>query len=102
MDKLNKHEMLDPVDAEELSEFFKMYADPTRLKILDVLFKQEVSVGELADLLEMTHSSISHQLAVLRRSRIVKGRREHKNIFYSLDDKHIEVIFHFAFEHIKE
>lgn len=93
---------LDMVDAEELAVFFKMYADPTRLKILNILFQEEVCVCDIAFLLQMSHSAISHQLAVLKRNRIIKSRRDKKNVFYSLDDRHIEMIYNSAFEHIKE
>ncbi|OCN04730.1 hypothetical protein A4S06_10575 [Erysipelotrichaceae bacterium MTC7] len=93
---------LDVVEAEELSIFFKMYADATRLKILHVLFKGEMCVQCIADELDMSQSAISHQLAILKRNRIIKSRRDKKNMFYSLDDKHIELIFNAAYEHIKE
>lgn len=97
-----QNERLDIVDAEELAVFFKMYADPTRLKILNLLFKNELCVQDIALLLEMSQSAISHQFAVLKRNRIIKSRRDKKNIFYSLDDRHIEMIYNSAFEHIKE
>ncbi|TDW20995.1 DNA-binding transcriptional ArsR family regulator [Breznakia blatticola] len=93
---------LDAVEAEELAIFFKMYADATRLKILHVLFKGEMCVQCIADELEMSQSAISHQLAILKRNRIIKSRRDKKNMFYSLDDRHIELIFNAAYEHMKE
>jgi len=93
---------LDMVDAEELAVFFKMYGDPTRLKILHLLFQRELCVQDIARILSISQSATSHQLAVLKRNRIIKSRRVKKNIFYSLDDDHIEMIFNSAFEHIKE
>lgn len=93
---------LDMVDAEELAVFFKMYGDPTRLKILHLLFQRELCVQDIAYLLDMSHSATSHQLAVLKRNRIIKSKRVKKNVFYSLDDSHIEMIFNSALEHIKE
>lgn len=100
--KTFKEHQLDAVDAEDLSIFFKMYADATRLKILNVLFQGELCVCDIAYLLDMTHSAISHQLAVLKRNRIIKSRRDKKNVFYALNDPHIEMIFNAAYEHIKE
>ncbi|MDF9823751.1 DNA-binding transcriptional ArsR family regulator [Breznakia sp. PF5-3] len=97
-----KANMLHMDDTEELAVFFKMYADPTRLKILNLLFQSELCVCDIAYLLGMSHSATSHQLAVLKRNRIIKSRREKKNVFYSLDDRHIEMIYNAAFEHIKE
>ena len=97
-----KEEQLDMVDAEELAVFFKMYGDSTRLKILHLLFKKELCVQDIADLLEMSHSATSHQLAVLKRNRIIKSKRVKKNVFYSLDDAHIEMVFNAALTHIKE
>lgn len=93
-----------PISEEmnHLSTLFKMYSDPTRLRILHVLFQRELCVCDIAYLLDMTHSAISHQLAVLRNNRIIKTRRSGKNIFYSLDDEHIQMIYNAGLEHIKE
>lgn len=87
---------------QNLSELFKMFADPTRLKILSLLFQQELCVCDIAEVLSMTHSAVSHQLSVLRQNRIIKYRREGKNIFYSLDDEHIQMIYNAGMEHILE
>lgn len=101
VDKLKKempaHELY-----QNLSELFKMFADPTRLKILSLLFQQELCVCDIAEVLSMTHSAVSHQLSVLRQNRIIKYRREGKNIFYSLDDEHIQMIYNAGTEHILE
>lgn len=86
----------------DLAELFKVFGDSTRIKIIWALFQEEMCVCDIADLLNMTQSAISHQLRVLKQARLVKRRREGKNIFYSLDDKHIEEIFNQGLKHIKE
>ena len=90
------------VQYQTLSELFKMFADPTRLKIFSLLFQRELCVCDIAEILSMTHSAVSHQLSVLRQNRIIKYRREGKNIFYSLDDEHIQMIYNAGMEHIIE
>jgi ArsR family transcriptional regulator len=86
----------------DLAEFFKVFGDSTRIKIIWALVEEEMCVCDIAFLLNMTHSAISHQLRVLKQSRLVKPRREGKNIFYSLDDQHIEAIFKQGLDHINE
>ena len=86
----------------DLAELFKVFGDVTRLRILSVLLKGEHSVGEVSDLLEMTQSAISHQLNLLRRSKLVKARREGKSVYYSLDDDHVAEILSCGIEHINE
>ena len=107
--KINENElneieegMLLEEECHDLASLFKMYADPTRLKILHVLFEKELCVCDIAYLLKMTHSAVSHQLAVLRTSRIIKARRVGKNMYYSLDDEHIQMIYNAGLEHVKE
>lgn len=85
-----------------LGTLFKMFADPTRLKILSLLFQDELCVCDIACLLDMTQSAVSHQLSVLRSNRLIKYRREGKNIYYSLDDEHIQQIFDAGLSHIQE
>lgn len=87
---------------QDLSLFFKIYGDPTRLKILNLLFHQELCVCDISYLLKMSHSAVSHQLSVLRQSRIIKNRRNGKNVIYSLDDEHIKLIFDAGLSHILE
>ena len=93
-----------PDEAEiiELSELFKVFGDATRLKILYVLSEAELCVCDLAEVLDMTQSAISHQLRILKQSRLVKGRREGKSIFYSLADGHVRTIIAQGREHIEE
>lgn len=86
----------------ELAELFKVFGDTTRLRILYALSTHELCVCDIAELLDMTHSSISHQLKVLRQARLVKFRKEGKVVFYSLDDCHINHIFNCGLEHIEE
>lgn len=97
-----RSEMLAQDQFNAISNLFKMFGDPTRLKILSLLFKEELCVCDIAELLEMSHSSVSHQLSVLRQNRIIKFRRSGKNVFYSLDDEHIQLIYNAGLEHIME
>ena len=84
------------------AELFKIFADNTRLKILDCLFISELCVCDIAHVLNMTISSISHQLRILKQANLVKQRREGKSIYYSLADSHVEKIILCATEHIME
>lgn len=99
--QLNK-EMMNQESFHMLSEFFKMFSDATRLKILSLLFKEELCVCDIAEVLEMTHSAVSHQLSVLRQNRIIKFRRSGKNVYYSLDDEHIQMIYNAGLSHVLE
>lgn len=85
-----------------ISELFKVFGDITRVNVICVLFGAELSVCDIAKLLGMTHSAISHQLRVLKAARLVKYRREGKSVFYSLDDEHISEIFKLALKHVSE
>ncbi len=93
-----------PADDElyELSELFKVFGDMTRIKILYVLFEAEVCVCDLAEILGMTQSAISHQLKILKQSKLVASRREGKSIFYSLADGHVRSIIAQGREHVEE
>jgi DNA-binding transcriptional ArsR family regulator len=86
----------------DLADLFKVFGDSTRVKILYALFSAEMCVCDIAVLLGMTKSSISHQLRVLKQTRLVKNRRDGKIVYYSLDDKHIKNIFSQGLEHITE
>ncbi|MBW6462779.1 MAG: ArsR/SmtB family transcription factor [Dethiobacteria bacterium] len=86
----------------DLAELFKVFGDSTRIKIIWALFEEEMCVCDIAYLLNMTQSAISHQLRVLKQARLVKPRRDGKNIYYSLDDQHIEEIFNQGLNHINE
>ncbi len=85
----------------KLAEFFKIIGDTTRTKILFALDQNEMCVCDIANVLGMSKSSISHQLGTLRRSGIVKCRKEGKEVFYMLDDEHIKEVFEIGIEHIE-
>ena len=86
----------------ELADFYKVFADVTRIRILCVLLESEMCVCDLAEVLYMTQSAISHQLRVLKQMKLVKNRREGKTVFYSLADGHIQSIISQGMEHITE
>ena len=86
----------------DLAELFKVFGDSTRIRILFALFEQEVCVCELADSLGMTQSAISHQLRVLRQSRLVRCRRSGKTMLYALADDHVRTILEMGMDHIME
>jgi ArsR family transcriptional regulator, lead/cadmium/zinc/bismuth-responsive transcriptional repressor len=85
-----------------VSELFKILGDETRSKIICALGFSEMCVCDIASLLRMSSSAISHQLRILKESKIIKSRREGKVVYYSLADKHIEKLFNIAFEHVVE
>jgi DNA-binding transcriptional ArsR family regulator len=86
----------------DLADFFKVFSDGTRLKILSALFHSELCVCDLAATLDMSHSAVSHQLRIFKAARLVKYRKEGKNVYYSLADSHIAQIFNQGLEHIQE
>ncbi len=85
-----------------LSELFRVFGDSTRIKILYVLFESEMCVCDIARLISMTQSAISHQLKILRQMRLIKSRRAGKTVFYSLADEHVRSIIFSGIEHISE
>lgn len=86
----------------DLAELFKVFGDSTRMKILCALFEAEMCVCDIAELLNMSQSAISHQLRVLKQAKLVKNRRDGKTIYYSLADDHVRTIFNQGLEHINE
>lgn len=86
----------------DLSDFFKVMSDSTRLQLLISLQYSEMCVSDLANVLNMTKSAISHQLKALRMSKLVKSRKDGKTVYYSLDDEHVEEILAMASHHLKE
>ena len=94
--------MPDETELYDLSELFKVFGDSTRIRILFVLFEAEVCVCDLARLLGMTQSAVSHQLRILKQNKLVKSRREGKSIFYSLADGHVQQIAALGYDHITE
>ena len=95
-------EMPDEDALFDLSELFKVFGDSTRIRILYCLFENEMCVCDIATLLNMTQSAISHQLSVLKKSKLVKSRRSGKTVFYSLADGHVRAIINQGMEHIQE
>ena len=89
-------------DLCDLSELFKVFGDSTRIRILFVLFEAEVCVCDLAEILHMTQSAVSHQLKILKQSKLVSARRDGKSVFYSLADDHVRSIIAQGREHIEE
>lgn len=86
----------------DLAELFKVFGDTTRIKILWALAESEMCVCDIAALLNMTQSAISHQLRILKQAKLVKNRRDGKIVYYSLDDDHVEQIFGQGLAHIYE
>jgi len=86
----------------DLAELFKLFGDSTRIKILYVLFESEMCVCDIAQLLNLSQSAVSHQLRALKQSKLVKYRREGKTIFYSLADSHVRTIIDQGMEHVTE
>ena len=97
-----KKEMPEEEKLYDLAELYKVFGDSTRIKILYVLFEAEMCVCDIAQLLNMTVSAISHQLRVLKNAALVKSRREGKTVFYSLADDHVRSIINQGMEHICE
>lgn len=100
--KAVQEKMPDENELYDLAELFKVFGDSTRIKILYVLFEAEMCVCDIAQLLNMTQSAISHQLRILKKSKLVKNRREGKAVFYSLADGHVRSIINQGLEHIQE
>ena len=95
-------ELPDEEKLYDLAELFKIFGDSTRIRILYVLFEAEMCVCDIAQLLGMTQSAISHQLQILKKSKLVKYRREGKTVFYSLADDHVYTILGTGMEHVRE
>ena len=100
--KIIDEKMPDDEKLFDLAELFKVFGDSTRMKILFVLFEAEVCTCDLAAVLKMTPSAISHQLNALKRAKLVKSRRDGKAVFYSLADSHVRTIISQGMEHINE
>lgn len=102
---MGKWDTISPPDEDEmydLAELFKVFGDSTRIRILFALFNKEISVGDLANELSMTQSAISHQLKILKQSKLVNSRREGKSMIYFLADDHVRTIIHQGLDHIEE
>ena len=86
----------------DLAELFRVFGDSTRIKIMYALFESELCVNDIAEVLDMTQSAVSHQLRVLKANKLVKFRRDGKSIIYSLDDDHVRSILALGMEHVEE
>ena len=106
MEKNKEKRLLEEAHSEEnladLAELFKIFGDSTRIRILFALFDEEVNVGGLAEGLSLSQSAVSHQLRILKASRLVNARRDGKSIYYSLADDHVRTIIAQGMEHILE
>ena len=98
----HKEKMPDEERLYELADFFKIFGDSTRISILFAIDEGEMCVCDIAEILGMTKSAVSHQLKILRRAKLVRYRRCGKNVYYSLSDDHVRDIINKALEHIKE
>ena len=96
------HPQLADKYVQPMAEIFKVLGDPTRIKILELLSHEDMCVSNIAEMLDMTHSAISHQLRILKQNKLVKSRREGKSVFYSLADGHVRTIIAQGQEHIEE
>ena len=94
--------MMKEQEYDDMCLIFTEFADSTRLKIMNALFTSELCVTDLAVLLEMSHSSISHQLASLKKTKLVRSRKIGKMVYYSMADTHIKNIYKMAYDHTKE
>lgn len=95
-----KTDMLDSEIIESLSKLFKVFGDPTRIKILWALNVHELCVLDICEVLGMTKSAVSHQLSTLKEAKLVRARREGKEVYYSLDDEHVKEIFETGIIHV--
>lgn len=100
--KLNTNDIPDIEVLFELADLFKVFGDSTRLRIMVTISENEMSVLNIAETLNMEQSTISHQLRVLRQNKLVRVRREGKQIYYSLDDDHVKKIIEMGLDHILE
>lgn len=100
--QIAEHNMPSEENLISVTELFKVLGDPTRTKILSVLYNDELCVCDISKILKMTKSAISHQLKTLRMARLIKSRRSGKEIYYSLADDHVGKIYHMAIEHVME
>ena len=96
------HAAPDTQELTALAEVFKVFGDPTRIRLLWALSEADRCVNELADLLDIGQSAVSHQLRLLRQARLVRYRREGKTSVYSIDDDHVRQIFQLGLSHIRE
>lgn len=95
-------QMPESKDIENLAEFFKVMADPTRIRLLMALESNEFCASDLANLTQMSRSAVSHQLKTLKTAKLIKSRKEGKTVYYSLDDEHIHSVLKVSLTHVLE
>ena len=102
--KINEAKKAEPNEEEiiEMADVFKLFSDSTRLRIICAILNNELCVCDLCELLNLTQSNVSHQLQLLRTAKLVKYRKEGKQVYYSLQDNHVEAIIRMALDHILE
>lgn len=102
MNLVNENVLLDEDKIIDLSELFKIFGDSTRIKIINVLLWEELCVNDISKKINVSQSAVSHQLRILKASKLVKYRKDANMIYYSLDDDHVRKIFELGCEHINE
>ena len=95
-------ELLSENDVEDLATIFKIFSDTTRLRIIYAIIEKELCVCDLCELLNLTQSNVSHQLQILRTNKLVKYRKEGKQVYYTVKDEHMKKVISIALEHIRE
>lgn len=99
---ITKERMIEDTEVYQISDFFKIFGDSTRLKILWALDDNPLCVGDLCNIVDITKSAASHQLNILKANKLVKYKKEGKNVIYSLDDEHVAFIIETARKHLSE
>lgn len=99
MKTIREHEIITQLQAEKLAELFKAFSDPSRLRILSVLVAAERNVGEIAGLVGISESAVSHHLRGLRQMNLVRTRREGRLVYYALEDDHVAELYHVGLDH---
>ena len=102
MSQIDRSQLLPTDTVGALADIFKVLGDPTRVRILDVLSRGELCVCHLAEVLGLTESAVSHQLRLLRNTRVVRSRREGRLIYYAVDDRHVLTLFRQGLKHVEE
>ena len=97
----NSYQTINENHATKLAELFRSLGDPSRVRIIATLLKGEINVSNLADIVGISESAVSHQLRTLRQLRIVRARKQGREVYYSLDDEHVVDLFQRGLEHIK-
>jgi len=100
--ELTEEDVLDQAAAVDLAELFRTMGDANRMRIISLLIHHELCVHDVANLLGMSQSAVSHQMRALRQMRLVKSRKEGRNVYYTLDDDHVAQLFAIGLEHLRD